>query len=421
MLFAIFFGAGNLIFPPKLGLEMGSDFLPAITGFILTGVGLPLATIVISSLFTGGYKQALDHISPAFSLVFLVAVYLALGPGFGIPRTAATAYDMAITPLLSAPSTLMSFGFTALYFIAATWLSLNPSKMVDRVGSILTPVLLLFIFGLVVLAVPHFAGVTPAVMQHSAPFAKGVVEGYFTLDILAAMAFSVIVISAIKSQGVSGKALTRQTTQAGLIAAILLVFVYAAIGWIGNKMPADTALLAEAKGQNVGTFILHIATEKIFGTAGQSVLAIIVLLACLTSAVGLITAISQYFSQVFTRFSYRTYVYIFALISFILANRGLDAVITTSVPVLLILYPIAITVLIALMGAKLWRMPLLAQRAMIALVVVISIISTVGEKLGMAWIAELPLKSASMEWLPFAIVGALIGYALAWVRKSWAV
>ncbi|MDU8924916.1 branched-chain amino acid transport system II carrier protein [Pasteurellaceae bacterium LIM206] len=419
MLFAIFFGAGNLIFPPKLGLEMGQDFWLAIMGFILTGVGLPLLTIIVGSFFANGYKQALDKISPHFSVVFLVSVYLALGPGFGIPRTAATAYDLAISPLLEEQNGFFLFLFSAVYFCVAVWLSLNPSKMVGRVGAVLTPVLLLFIFALIARSLWLFADVeaSGAAVTGNA-FAKGIIEGYFTMDILAAMAFSVIVISAVKAQGSHGKIFTHQTVKSAMIAALLLTFVYVAIGWIGNKMPGETAVLAQLKGQNIGTFILNVATEQAFGPLGKSVLACIVILACLTSAVGLITAISQYFSQVFRRISYRNYVLLFSFISFILANRGLDAVISTSVPVLLILYPIAITVLIVLLGDKWLNVPMIAQRCALLCVSLVSVISVLGEKLGLDSVALLPFKANSMEWIPFLIIGLGLGYIIHRLRPK---
>ena len=158
MLFAIFFGAGNLIFPPKLGLDSGSEFWSAIAGFVVTGVGLPLLGIIVASFYEGGYKQALNRIHPWFSVAFLMAIYLAIGPFFAGPRTGATAYEMAILPFLGESSTMSLLIFTIIYFAIALWLSLNPSKMVDRIGSILTPALLIAIFALVVSAYFSLSG-----------------------------------------------------------------------------------------------------------------------------------------------------------------------------------------------------------------------------------------------------------------------
>lgn len=152
LLFAIFFGAGNLIFPPKLGYESSTEFFSAISGFVLTGVGLPLLGIIVSAFYNGGYKSALDKIHPWFSLAFLTSIYLAIGPFFAGPRTAATAYEMAIMPFLGDSSQVSMLIFTLIYFAFTLWLALNPNKMVDRIGAILTPILLITIIGLVIRA-----------------------------------------------------------------------------------------------------------------------------------------------------------------------------------------------------------------------------------------------------------------------------
>lgn len=141
LLFAIFFGAGNLIFPPKLGYESGTEFFSAISGFVLTGVGLPLLGIIVSAFYKGGYKTALEKIHPWFSISFLVIIYLSIGPFFAVPRTAATAYEMAIVPFLSEKSSNIMWVFTTIYFALVLWLTLNPTRMVDRIGAVLTPIL----------------------------------------------------------------------------------------------------------------------------------------------------------------------------------------------------------------------------------------------------------------------------------------
>ena len=387
MLFAIFFGAGNLIFPPKLGLESGGHFLPAILGFITTGVGLPLLGIIVSACYEGGYKSALNRIHPWFSLIFLAAIYLSIGPFFAGPRTGATAYEMAVLPFL------------------------NPSKMVDRIGAILTPVLIISIIGLVIRAffLLNTETIHPAVSENSWLF-KGVIDGYFTMDALASLAFSVIVLNAIKAKGVSPSALIKQTVVAGVIAASALGVIYFSLGWIGNHIEISQETLAtlEANKQDLGTYILNTITIQAFGEYGRMLLGIIVSLACLTTAVGLCASVSEYFNEVFPKISYRTYVIIFCLLSMLIANLGLKEVITRSIPVLLILYPIAMTVILMLGINALHHIPLLGQRLAVGLVTIISILSVIGT----GFTDQLPFKSYSMEWMPFAIIGLVTGYII---------
>lgn len=413
MLFAIFFGAGNLIFPPKLGLDSGVDFLPSIIGFVITGVGLPLLGIAVSGYYQGGYKEALSkNIHPYFSLLFLMAIYLTIGPFFAIPRTGAIAYQMAVVPFIGESSTLSLLIFTLAYYLIAVWFSLNPSTVVDRIGAILTPVLLVAILALVVKAVILLGGnELPAVATKAdpeTPLFTGIVEGYLTMDALASITFSVIVISAIKAKGIGGKDLIKQTSMAGVIAAIALAAIYISLAWIGNHYPISAETLAElnAKGQNIGTFILNSVATDTFGEFGRTLLGVIVTLACLTTSIGLIVTTSEYFNEVFPKISYKVYVLIFTLISFGIANQGLDFVISKSVPVLLVLYPIAMTVIFLMFINIFIRLPLLAQRLPLALVTIVSILSVAGVEV----INALPLKSISMEWIPFAIAGTVIGY-----------
>lgn len=412
MLFAIFFGAGNLIFPPKLGLDSGVDFLPSILGFVITGVGLPLLGIIVSGNYQGGYKEALKTtVHPYFSLIFLVAIYLTIGPFFAIPRTGATAYSMAALPFLGESSATSLLIFTLVYYLISIWFSLNPSTVVDRIGAILTPVLLIAILALVIKAF-FLLGEheVPTQTDPATPLFTGIVEGYLTMDALASITFSVIVISAIKARGVQGDALVKQTAMAGVIAAVALGAIYIALGWIGNLYPISTETLAElnAKGQNVGTFILNSVATDAFGEFGRTLLGVIVTLACLTTSIGLIVTTSEYFNEIFPKISYKAYVLIFTLISFVIANQGLDFVISKSVPVLLVLYPIAITVIFFLFLHIFVKLPPLAFRLALVLVTVVSILSVAGLEL----MNSLPLKAVSMEWLPFAVGGGLVGYLL---------
>ncbi|TDQ59566.1 LIVCS family branched-chain amino acid:cation transporter [Mesocricetibacter intestinalis] len=413
-LFAIFFGAGNLIFPPRLGLESGEDFFLSITGFILSGVGLPLLGIVVSGFYEGGYKNALNKIHPWFSVGFLMAIYLTIGPFFAIPRTAATSYEMSILPFLNGPSTISLLIFSAIYFIISLWLSINPSKSVERIGAILTPLLLLAILILVVKAFILLSDNAPNMIAvqdnaNASPFFTGFINGYLTMDAIASIAFSVIVIAAIKSKGTkNGTDLTKQTIFSGIIAAIALGAIYLAIGWIGNRIPMTEETLLHLKNQNldIGTYILNSITSQAFGDLGRSVIGFIVMLACLTTSIGLIVSVSEYFNELYHKISYKTYVVIFTLISFVISNQGLSFVISKSVPMLMVLYPIAMTVIFLLLINLFIPLPQIVQRTSVGFTLIIAILS-VAE---VSFVQNIPLKQYSLEWLLFAVAGAVIGY-----------
>ncbi|MBO3062571.1 branched-chain amino acid transport system II carrier protein [Mammaliicoccus fleurettii] len=429
MLFAIFFGAGNLIFPPALGLSSGNFFWPAIFGFVITGIGLPLIGVITGSIEEKGYRVSLGKIHPVFAVVLLVAISLTIGPLFAIPRTAATSFEMGITPIFETTSSMSLFIFTLIYFIIVFYLSFNSSKMVDKVGSILTPLLLISITALIVKAFITLSGEStvsgdPAVYSSSGTsFGKGFVEGYLTMDAIAAIAFSMIVITAIKSKGVTKETgLFKQTIFAGIIAAIALGFIYISLGWIGNHMNVSSETIKElnANGQNIGTYLLTSAANLAFGEFGKYLIGIIVALACLTTATGLIVSVSEFFNELLPKISYKWFVAIFTLISFILSNQGLTTVIKGSLPVLLVLYPIAITAVLLILLAKYVKTPPIAQQLAVAFVTIISFISVFNQ---MEWatigfISKLPLAQYQMEWIPFAIVGFIIGFIIGKVKNQ---
>lgn len=410
MLFALFFGAGNLIFPPYLGMEAGKDFLPAITGFVITGVSLPFLAVLAIALSKDGITSIGSRVHPLFGLGFAVLIYLAIGPFFGIPRGASVAYEMGVAPFFNSTSAIHLFLFTALFFAIVYVLSLNPSKLVDTIGQFLTPVLLLAIAALCIFAFFQFdapAG-EPAVKYADAPFTAGFIEGYLTMDTIAALAFGIVVITSLRNKGITSQAqIVRYTATAGLIAAAGLAIVYVAIGWIGVHMPGADQF------EN-GASILTAASAALFGSFGNMLLGVIVALACLTTCIGLTSACAQFFEEKWPKLSYKKYVLLFTLISLFIANLGLTTIISFSVPVLVMLYPFAI-VLIMLSLLQ----PLIGQsRPMyIGAVLLTAVYSLHGGAVALGletgafahWIGWVPFFESGLGWIVPAAAGALIG------------
>lgn len=342
MLFALFFGAGNLIFPPFLGMQAGESFLPAIAGFIITGVSLPFLAVLSIAISADGITSIGSRVHPMFGLGFAVLIYLAIGPFFGIPRGASVAYEMGVQPFLTSSSSGMLLLFTVVFFVVVFLLSLNPSKIVDTIGQFLTPVLLIAILALCLAAFYQFdsPAQAPTEKYETAAFTAGFIEGYLTMDTIAALAFGIVVVTSLRNKGVHDqKQIVRYTAMTGLIAAVGLAFVYGSIGWIGVHMPGADQF-------DNGAAILTTASSLLFGTFGKLLLGMIVALACLTTCIGLTSACAQYFHEKRPRVSYKQYVAVFTVISFVIANLGLTSIITFSVPVLVMLYPFAIVLII---------------------------------------------------------------------------
>ncbi|MDM5210590.1 branched-chain amino acid transport system II carrier protein [Peribacillus sp. NJ4] len=417
MLFALFFGAGNLIFPAMLGQSAGTNLWSASLGFIITGVGLPFITILAFGFSGKNDVQSLaSRAHPLFGIIFTVVLYLSLGPLFALPRTGSVSYEIGIKPFLSNDvGSLPLLVFTIIYFGIACLLSINPSKMLDIVGKILTPLLLIFIGILIVVAIINPMGEiqSPVAGYSDNSFFKGFKEGYLTMDTLAGFAFGIIVINAIKDRGItSRKEVLGFCMKAGLIAATLLVIVYTALTYVG-------ATSVEKLGQlGNGGDVLAQASNHFFGSAGAVLLGLIVIAACLTTSIGLITACSAYFNKILPAVSYKSFVVIFSVFSAAVANVGLTKLISISVPVLTALYPVAIVLIVLTFFHSLFKGKSEVYLGSLLLTAIISIMDGVvasGIKLDAVsnfFTQYLPLYSVGIGWVMPAIIGGVLGYMI---------
>ncbi|MDG9929582.1 MULTISPECIES: branched-chain amino acid transport system II carrier protein [Pseudomonas] len=350
MTFALFLGAGNIIFPPSAGMAAGGNVWYAAFGFLMTGVGLPLLTVVALARVGGGMDELTAPLGRKAGTLLAVAVYLAIGPLFATPRTATVSFEMGVAPLVGNGPLPLAL-YSAAYFAIVLFLALNPGRLVDSVGKFITPVLLasLLVLGGAALLAPA-GGIGPSAEAYQArPLVQGFLQGYLTMDTLGALVFGIVIATAIKDRGVSEASLvTRYSVLAGLIAATGLSLVYLALFYLGAT---SQGIAGDA--QN-GVQILTTYVEHTFGIYGSLLLAVVITLACLTTAVGLLTACGEYFSRLLP-FSYRSVVVVFGLFSLLVANQGLTQLIHVSVPVLVGLYPLAIVLVTLSLLGGIWR------------------------------------------------------------------
>ena len=419
LLFGIFFGAGNLIFPPTLGAQSGEQFIPAIAGFVVSGVGIAVLTLIIGTLNPKGYIYEISKkISPLFATIYLAALYLSIGPFFAIPRTATTSYAVGISPLLAEAD--KGFGlivFTLIYFVAAYLIALNPSKILDRIGRILTPVFALLIIILVILGAFKYGANAPQTATEAyqiSAFGAGFLEGYNTLDALASVAFSVIAVQTLKQLGFSSKKEYISTIWVvGIVVAIGFSALYIGLGFLGNHFPMTEEAM---KGGTPGVYILSQATQEIFGSTAQLFLAAMVTVTCFTTTVGLIVSTAEFFNGRFPQIGYKIYATVFTLIGFAIANLGLDAIIKYSVPVLVILYPITITIVMIVIVNKFVALSKPGMQLTMGLVTAIAVTSVLASSFEIATLTNLinslPFANASLPWLVPAIIGILLSLVL---------
>jgi branched-chain amino acid:cation transporter, LIVCS family len=416
MLFSMFFGAGNLIFPPFLGMGSGTSFWPAIIGFILTGVGLPLIVLISIALVKDGVNTLGNRVHPWFGTIFTIVVYLSIGPFFGIPRNANVAFEMGFKPFLgnvSLDQPVLLLLFTAVFFLIVYLLSLNPSKVVDYMGRWITPTLLLSIIalcvtGFVKLDQPLKA---PTENYQSASLFKGFIDGYSTMDALAALAFGIVILTTLKQKGISEKKqLTAYTVKAGLVAGTALALVYVAIGFVGAKMAAYGTF-------DNGTAVLSKASTMLLGNGGTILLGVIFTLACFTTCVGLTIACGQYFAKIAPKFSYRFFVTVVTVVSFFIANLGLNQIIFVSVPFLVMSYPLTIVLVTSSFFHRFYRGSQKVYAGSMLLTGIVSLndgLKMFGLKLEMmqSVMDALPFASVGLGWVVPAIVGGVVGFAL---------
>lgn len=424
MLFSFFFGAGNLIFPPVLGQMAGDNIGWGMLGFCLSGVGFPLLGVLAMAMKQSDNPDSIAMpMHPLYARAVTIFCALAIGPLFAIPRAAAVSFDTGIHSLL--PASCEAIGlpvYTVFFFVLTYFFSINPSKIIGHIGKFLSPMLLIC---LAVLVVCVFVNPTGSLKMPNpdfatSPFFRGFQEGYNTMDLLAAILFGSITIKAIEAQGITDKkVLTKLCSYAGLIAAFFLAIIYAALAYTG-------ALSINVFGviPNGATLLSKICTYYM-GFGGQVVLALIIFFACLTTSIGLTTAISGYFAELSNnRMQYERLVFFVSAFSLVVANFGLENIIKFSIPVICMLYPIIIALVILNIGRAIIHDDQLTFRICLILTTIFAVFDglRVANIRFMAldnFLAQnLPLFDIGFGWVVPCFGGIAVGLLLKAVRKA---
>lgn len=417
-LFSMFFGAGNLIIPPLLGLQAGEAVVPAMVGFLVTGIGLPMLGIIAVGL-AGTIRDLASRVHPLFAHVFVAAIYLAIGPCLAIPRTSSTSFEM-FEPLLPAGLSLevARLVFSVVFFAVAYLLAMHPNALTRLLGRITGPALIaLLVFVIGAALFDPASGLEAAHATYaSAPAMSGFLTGYQTMDLLASLTFGIVIATNIRELGVTDDAgLTREVSRAGIFAGVFMGIIYCGLALVGVN------IAAVLPGATNGAEILAASAGQHFGTVGTVVVAAIFLLACLNVCIGLISCCGTYFSDEFPRIPYRVWALGFAVFSCVVSNFGLDAILTFSVPLLNAMYPMAIVLVVMGMLHKVCDgMPAVWPCA-VGLTAVVSIVTSLRDAFFTgAWLPfdVLPFADLGMNWVVPALLGALIGVVVSFAGKK---
>jgi len=421
MLFSMFFGAGNLIFPPMLGSEAGTAFWPAIAGFVATGVGLPFAVLFAISLVSGGIKTISSRVHPIFASVFIVIVYLCIGPLLAIPRNATVGFEMAAAPFIhNAEYLKLGLGiFTFIFFALVFLIGLNPEKMEKYMGRWMTPALLTAIVVLCITALWKLGSPSqpPTGNYTSGAFFTGFLDGYNTMDALAALAFGIVILTAVQDKGAQTKSqLRKHMILASLVAGALLSLVYVFLGLSGMRMGDVSSFTS-------GTALLSAMAQTLFGPAGKIIIGLIFVMACLTSVVGLTVACGQYFSKLIPRANYKIVIFAVSLVGFLFANMGLAQILKVSVPFLVTAYPITIMLVVLTFFNGLFRNSRIVYATTILFTGLFALLGGLhAAGLEMGVLDELreamPLSSSGLEWIVPALIGMVVGLVIGLFAKG---
>ena len=431
MLFGLFFGAGNLIFPVHMGQLAGSSISWATLGFLITGIGLPfLGVVAIGVSNSSGLFELSSRVHPYYGYFMTIALYLTIGPFFALPRTGTVSYEIGLAPYIGEQYQVLGLAlFTLAFFGLALMLSLKPTKILVYVGKVLNPLFLIFLGILMLIAfIKPLGGILKAPITGdyiTAPFASGFTEGYNTMDALASLAFGIIVVQTIKGLGVTKPAaIAKDTIKSGLISMVLMGVIYTGLAYLGTMSVGRFPI-----SENGGIALTQIS-HYYFGSLGSILLAIIITLACLKTAIGLITACSETFHGMFPHsFSYKTYVVIFSTVACLVGNVGLTKIISYSIPVLMFLYPLAITLILLALLSPLFKNRQVVYVTTTILTLFVSMADMLNalpksireieviQSILTVYKTFLPFFDNGMGWILPAIVGLTLGWIISLVTR----
>ena len=424
-LFGMFFGAGNLIFPVHLGQLAGWNVIPAMVGFIITAVGIPiLGVAAIGNTHSDGLQALSSKVGKGYGYVFTCLLYLTIGPFFAIPRCATTSFTTGVQPMLgSIPEGAALLVFSLIFFALVLFFSLRPAGITVWIGKIIHPLFLIFLAVLVISALcapgAPISVVEPDGAYHDGALFSGFIEGYGTMDAIAGLAFGIVVIDIIRSMGVTNDAdVAKDVLRSGVLTGILMAVIYVATILMGAQSRGLFDISA-----NGGIALAQISGHYL-GSAGSIILALTITLACLKTSIGLVTSCADAFSRMFPRlFSYKVWAVIFSVFSFGVSNFGLSKLIEYSLPVLMFLYPLAITLILLALCGKLFdhhRAVYVSVTAFTAVAALFDLFKTlpaalqVGPVEGAVAFAGrfLPFFSLNLGWVVPALLGLALGLVL---------
>ncbi len=400
-MFATFFGAGNMIFPPFLGNQSGESWFLGFLCFILADAGLAFLTVFAMARSNGTIWSLFARLSKIPRGIITIGTMAIVGPLLCIPRTCATTFEMAVLPFFPDFSRVI---FGILFFGIVYLLIIRRSAVVDIIGKYMTPILLLSLAVLVIVGIVRPLGPVAAPARVNV-IREGFLAGYQTMDVLGALAFTIVVLHTIRSNGYhEHRSSLHMVSRASLVAAAGLFTVYGGLTYLG----ATTSSM-RMMGLNQAALLVDI-TDRLLGSMGKALLALMVLLACMTTAVGLASAATDFFYELWQeRIKYSHIVAGVCIISLVISVIGISTMIALAEPMLNILYPLLLTqIFLSFFAGKIRKDSVFRGAALGALIVcILTVAADYGAPTN--FVNLLPLGSIGLSWVLPSALGAAIG------------
>ncbi len=439
MLFGMFFGAGNLIFPAKLGIDAGSSLIMAYIGLFITAVGLPLLAVAALGISKcNGVYYLASKVNKKYGLFFSILLYLTIGPLFAIPRCASTSFSVGAVNLIKTENQGLALAiFSFVFFVLVLLFSLRPNGIMIWIGKILNPVFLCFLAVLIMAAVINpitgFTEVTPTenYSEQGKAFFNGFLEGYNTLDALAGLAFGIVIVSVVKKQGIEEpERVAMSTVKAGVFSCLFMGIIYFLITFVAAQSSSICGECAD------GGAVLGVMANYYFKSVGAILMTAIVTIACLKTAIGLVTSCSEAFVNMFPKGpTYTVWTVVFCLVSFGIANFGLSTIVSYCVPVLMFIYPLAMTLIILALIEKyfdgshtvyIWTTGFTLFAALFDFINTLSSTlkgsgiqnTEILDKITVAVSKYLPFFEYGLGWICPAIIGFVMGFILYKIKEK---
>lgn len=409
-LFSMFFGAGNMIFPPFLGFGSGTDWLQGFIGYFVTDIGLVIVTLIAVVKYNG-QKEMLSVSGKGLASALLFIIIMCLGPIISIPRTAATTYELSVLPIFGEQKFPW---FYIVFFALVLLLCFNKGKIIDLVGKILTPLLILGLLVLIIKGIVTPVGSVTADSRFSSVIGEGIEAGYQSMDVLASVVFGALVIGSATNKGYKdSKCSAKIILYSSLIAGLGLFIVYLGLTYLGATACNNYTMHISRT-----ELLTNIIVSLFPGKSGLVFFGVVAGLACLSTAVALTGSAAEYLERLFKgKISYKVLVVVICVFDALLSTVGVEKLVAFASPLLSLVYPpVLVTTVLSFAAKRLGKLSIKLSVITALVCGLYDVFASFG--LRIRTIDLLPLNDIGLFWLLPCSAMFVLGFIIDLILKE---